>query len=73
MKEKELITCAEKFLNNKHISFVKPGEISQRDGDRVEIIFLIPEALDPNVIVDPPDVRVWVNVYSGEVELIHQM
>jgi hypothetical protein len=73
MKEKELIAFAEKFLKNKNIYFVKPGEIGQRDGDRVEIIFLIPEALDPNVVIDPPDVRVWVNIYSGKVELIHQM
>lgn len=73
MKEKELIACAEKFLKNKNISFVKPGEIGQRDGNRLEIIFLIPEALDSNIVIDPPDVRVWINIYSGEVELIHQM
>ena len=31
-------------------------------------VFLVPEALNPNVVIDPPDVRVWVYIKTGEVE-----
>lgn len=73
MNDFQLMICAEKFLKSKSIAFVKPGEIGQRAPERIEVIFSIPEALDPNVVVDPPDVRVWVDINSGKVELIPQM
>ncbi len=73
MNESQLIARAEKFLKSKNIAFIKSGEIGRRNGERVEIIFIVPKALDPNIVVDPPDVRVWVNVNSGEVKFIPQM
>jgi hypothetical protein len=73
MSDIQLIICAEKFLKNNSISYVKPGTIGQRVSDQVEIIFLVPEALDPNIVIDPPDVRLWVDINSGKVEFMPQM
>jgi|688.fasta_scaffold382344_3 hypothetical protein len=74
MNEEKIIFLAERFLSGRNIGFVKPGTIGQIKGKKVEVIFLVPEALDPNVaIVDPPDVRVWVDEKTGIVELIPQM
>lgn len=65
---------AEQFLINNDVAFVKPGMIGRNDGIKKEMIFPVPETLDPNVaVVDPPDVRVLVNTVTGEVELIDQM
>ena len=73
MKEKEIILRAEKFLNGINYPFVKPGETCRHQDNRVEVVFLVHEALNPNCVIDPPDVRVWVDLTSGEVELIYQM
>jgi hypothetical protein len=74
MTEVNLIMKAEEFLTNHDIGFVQAGIIGQKSKGKVEVIFPVPETLDPNVaVVEPPDVRVWVNAESGEVELIHQM
>lgn len=74
MNDADVIVLAEKFLTSLNISFVKSGTIGQINGKRVEVIFPVLEVLDPNVaVVDPPDVRVWVDIDTGVVELIHQM
>jgi len=73
MNTDKLIDLAEKFLNSRNLKFARPGEIGEVDCDRIEVIFMKPEALDPNLIVDPPDIRVWVNKRTGDVELIEQM
>jgi hypothetical protein len=73
MNNEKVLALAELYLNKKNIRYIKPGECGMHDGHRVEVIFMIPETLDPNAVVDPPDIRVWVNIYSGEVELINQM
>ena len=73
MNKSEIIARAESYLNKHKIAYVKPGAIGEEKVRQVEVIFLVPEALDPNVVVDPPDVRLWVDVYSGEVRLIPQM
>ncbi len=65
---------AEEFLEEKGIRYVKPGTIESRSREQVEVIFLVPEALDPDVaVVDPPDVRILVNLKTGEVENVLQM
>lgn len=69
----DIFELAESFLLAKKIEYVKPGYIGERDGHRIEVIFLIPDALDPNIVVDPPDVRLWVNTHNGDVDLIQQM
>ncbi len=72
-REDESLACAEVFLKNKHIPYVKPGKIGECRQDKVEVVFLVPEALDPNLVIDPPDIRLWVNRQSGAVEWILQM
>lgn len=73
MNTAEIIKLAEKYLEARRISFVRPGTIGRVEGELVEVVFLIPEAMDPNVVVDPPDVCVWVNVRSKATELVAQM
>lgn len=73
MNNIEILKRAESFLDRKKIEYVRPGMIGIQENHRVEVIFLVPDALNPNVVVDPPDVRLWVNIYSGDVELIPQM
>jgi len=73
MNENNLIERANDYLDKKEIGHVCPGKIGRLKGSLVEVIFLVPEALDPNAVVDPPDVRVWVDENSMEVELIPQM
>ena len=65
---------AERFLNSQDIDFIYPGIIGRSDDGKIEVIFLVPETIDPQVAVtDPPDIRVWVNKMTGDVELIQQM
>lgn len=73
MNRAEVLARAESFLNKKKINYVKPGEFGEQGNRRIEVIFMRPEANNPDVVIDPPDVRVWVDIYNGEVELIEQM
>lgn len=73
MNYEPLILLAEKYLKERDVRFVRPGEIGEVEEGRVEVIFLVPEALDPNMVIDPPDVRVWVYRKTGKVEWIDQM
>jgi hypothetical protein len=73
MTRDQIIDLAEIYLNNEKIRYVKPGQLGESEGDKVEVIFLKPEALDPNVVIDPPDVRMWVNTKTEEVTWIFQM
>jgi hypothetical protein len=74
MKNIDVIKQAEDFLKSGGIGFVRPASIGRKNAGRVEVIFPVPETLDPSVaVVEPPDVRVWVNTDNGEVELIPQM
>ena len=74
MSEVDFLKKAEEFLEDHDIGFVRPGQLGRRQDHKVEVIFKVPETLDPNVaIVDPSDVRVWVSTESDSVELIHQM
>ncbi len=68
-----LVIEAEKFLTRLGLPFVKPGQIGEVENNRVEVIFIKPEALDPNIVIDPPDIRLWVDKRTKEVSLIEQM
>lgn len=70
---KDIIQTAEAFLAARAVKFVKPGSLLQRTGDTFEVCFMIPEALDPNVVVDPPDIKVLVHLSDGHCELVPQM
>jgi hypothetical protein len=73
MTREQIIALAEIYLNNEKIRYVKPGQLGESEGDKVEVIFLKPEAFDPDVVIDPPDVRMWVNTKTEEVTWIFQM
>jgi hypothetical protein len=74
MSSEELIARATTFLIKRGIGFVDNAKIGREDGGRIEVIFPVPETLDPDIaFVDPVDVRVWVSLSTDEVELIHQM
>ena len=68
-----LIAKAEKFLKEANIAFLGSGKIGRVKNDSVEVIFDRPEILDPTIVIDPPDVRVWVNRKTGLVQLINRM
>jgi len=70
MENSKAITIAASFLLENRIPFVEPGKVVQRPDGLIEVIFLIPEALDPNVVIDPPDVWVLVDPLSGAASLV---
>ena len=73
MNEESAIGIAATFLRDLGISFCMPGKVEAFGKDAMEVVFLVPEALDPQVaVVDPPDIRVIV-FSSGEVRLVYQM
>ncbi len=73
MTDKEILDLAYKFIE-KHINrYVIPGTLGKCEGSKVEVILLKKEALDPNVVIDPPDLRLWVNTETREVTKILQM
>lgn len=73
MNKEEILKLAEIYMNNRRVDIVLPGEIGETRGDQIEVIFLNPLTLEPDVIVCPPDNRVWVNVKTKEVTWIEQM
>ena len=74
MNKDEILKLAEQYMKNRRVNIVLPGEIGETNGDKVEVIFLDPDTLDPNVaIVIPEDIRVWVDTKTKEVTLIYQM
>ena len=74
MNEKVIIEKAEQFLRDLEVSFVSPGKVNPKTEENIEVVFLVPEALDEAVaVVDPPDVRVNINLKSGEISLVEQM
>ncbi|MGO4396473.1 hypothetical protein AB4Z46_34530 [Variovorax sp. M-6] len=74
MTETQYLQLATEYLLSKGIGHLPPGKIGRKERHRWEVIFLVPETLDPEIAcVDPPDVRVWVTPSVGAVELIDQM
>lgn len=74
MNDTKYIKMAEDYLLNQGIRYLRPGIIGRHDNNRIEIVFLVPEAADPTVaVIDPPDIRVSINRLNGVAELIHQM
>ena len=73
MNDADSLHAAEAYLVKLAINYVRPGNVVRRSSDSVEICFDLAEALDPNVIIDPPDVRVVVNSTTGHCSLVPQM
>lgn len=74
MNKAAIVNIAKQYLMSKNIDFVEPGELGRLDGYKQEVVFLDPLALDPNVaVVEPGDVRVWVNTQTKQATLVDQM
>lgn len=73
MNKDEILKLAEKYMKNRGVNVVLPGEIGEKNGDKIEVIFLDPITLEPDVVVCPPDNRVWVDIKTKEVSWIEQM
>lgn len=73
MSNEEIFELAKKYMNKRNVSIVLPGQIGKILGNKVEVIFLEPMALDSDSIVCPTDNRVWVNTETKEVTWIIQM
>ncbi|MFM8454105.1 MAG: hypothetical protein ACKOAD_03875 [Gammaproteobacteria bacterium] len=74
MNKASIVNIAKKYLLSKNIDFLEPGELGRLDGHKQEVVFLDPLALDPHVaVVEPGDVRVWVNTQTKETTLVEQM
>lgn len=73
MTESEILTLAERYLLSRNSRYVCPGTLGKCAGDNIEVVFLKPEALEPDTVIDPPDIRVLVNIMTKEVTLVHQI
>ncbi|MNM61246.1 hypothetical protein D3C81_725430 [compost metagenome] len=74
MTDAQCLKLAEQYLQRRNIGYLPFGLIGRREQDQWEVIFPVPESIDPTVaVIDPPDVRVWVNISQELVEFIHQM
>ncbi len=72
MKEQQAIDIAARYLKERSISFCEPVRVELQHDNSYEVVFTVPEALDPNCVVDPPDVRVHISL-SGSAALVSQM
>ncbi|GKX52714.1 hypothetical protein SOASR029_30230 [Budvicia aquatica] len=73
MNNIELINKAESFLRKRGISFIHSPILKIIDDDIVEMIFTVPDALNPNVVIDPDNVRVRINITTGSTKFVEQM
>lgn len=73
MDSKKEIQAAINFLVEKHVEFSEPIHAISIDARTVEVVFTAPGALDPNLVVDPPEVRVRVDVETQLAELVPDM
>ena len=74
MTEAQCLVIAEQYLSSRAIGYLRPGQVGCREQTRIAVVFSVPDIADPAVaVVDPPDVRVWVNVNDGSAVLIDQM
>ncbi len=73
MKTDEILELAKNYMINRKLDVVFPGEIGEINNEIIEVVFLKTIALDPNVIVCPPDYRVLVNTKTKEVTWSEQM
>ncbi|QVL55042.1 MAG: hypothetical protein KFB95_06920 [Simkaniaceae bacterium] len=74
MNKTTIVNIAKQYLESKNIDFLEPGKLGRLEGHKQEVVFLDPQALDPNVaVVEPGDIRVWVNVNTKQAALLEQM
>ena len=74
MSNQWVIDLAENYLIQKGIDFVRPGKTSPLENGYCEVTFFVPEYFDDAVaVIDPPDVRILINIESREVKFVPQM
>lgn len=73
MTNNEIMNLAKKFMNTNKILFAEPIEFGDKNGVEQEVVFMNPLTLEPGAVVDPPDIRVWVNTKTKEVTLAFQL
>jgi hypothetical protein len=74
MKDMDYLKIAGEFLDEHGIGFVNNGRIGYQEDSGVEVIFPVPETLDSKMeINNPPDIRVWVDRFNGDTDIIFQM
>jgi hypothetical protein len=73
MNKEKTIELAESFLESEGIGYTRPGKVTEIEEGNVEVIFFVPEFFDKSAVIDPPDVRVKINLKSGKTSLVPQM
>jgi len=67
-----VIKAAANYLIDNNIPFVFPEKNSKETVEGIVVKFLCPEALNPNFVIDPPDMCLLVNPDTLEVEPLLQ-
>ena len=73
MDNSSAIQIAAAYLTGKRIGFCDPVHTVKIDSNTLEVVFTAPGALDPNMVVDPPDVRVRIDMHNQSAELVPDM
>lgn len=74
MTDNECIARAEHYLSSTGIGYLLPGQVVRIGENAVQVVFGAPGTEDPAVaVVDPPDVRVDLNIFDGTADLVYQM
>ena len=60
MNRDKATEIASAFLCERHIVHCPPVRVRETAQGDVEVIFAVPEALREDVVVDPPEVGVWL-------------
>lgn len=75
MTDNECIALAEQYLSSRNVGYLLPAQIIRTGGQpTVQVVFAVPGTEDPAVaVVDPPNVRVDVNIFDETADLVYQM
>lgn len=74
MNDTDVKTEVESFLRERHVGFVASTfSLTHVGCGRVEVSYAVPETLIPGAVVDPPDIRVSIDLQTGLIEWITQM
>lgn len=74
MTDNECIALAEQYLSSTDIGYLLPGQVIRTGENSVQVVFAALGTEDPAVaVVDPPDVRVNLNIFDGTADLVYQM
>jgi hypothetical protein len=72
MTTDQAIDAAREFLISQKIDFSEPIHCDVVKNSFM-VVFTAPGALDPNLVVDPPEIRVEVPIQTQQPKLVYQM